>query len=412
MMILNYVLQDDCALLPVEWDCFSGDENADVDWSKSGAVHFVEDIPWRRWKITHLASDLVGEWWNVAERTGFAATCRGFRGCRNRFDWAWRRLAFLFLKRNQWILRLHFRLWLHLRSTRGVDASPAPRRSPADVLHVVPGLAEPANGIAVAARLIAAAQNADIVEARWFAKRGADLSQYREVWVHSCWTPMVWKSCRRVLRAGKPLVRMTHANYAPARLRFGALKKRLAAPVERFFLRKAARAVATCASEVEWISAYEKRVRKIETIDLKKFFKLDAPAVALPPEGGRPLHVLYLGRRHPLKGIEYLESAAKGKSGVELRIASDAAGEEKEKLWEWCDALVLPTLNENFGLVVAEALERGKRAIVTDGAPVWMECGDFGGRLVCVKGFCSAMPSRRAALLADAISQIRRGQTT
>jgi lipopolysaccharide biosynthesis glycosyltransferase len=107
MMILNYVLQDDKKLLPVEWDCFSGDENADVDWSKSGAVHFVEDTPWRRYKITHLASDLVEEWWKVADRIGVTAMTKGVRGCRNWFDWAWRRAAFLFLKYNQWILRLH-----------------------------------------------------------------------------------------------------------------------------------------------------------------------------------------------------------------------------------------------------------------------------------------------------------------
>ena len=33
--------------------------------------------------------------------------------------------------------------------------------------------------------------------------------------------------------------------------------------------------------------------------------------------------------------------------------------------------LVLPTLSDNFGLVIAEALERGKRVITTDGAPAW-----------------------------------------
>ena len=59
-----------------------------------------------------------------------------------------------------------------------------------------------------------------------------------------------------------------------------------------------------------------------------------------------------------------------------------------ERIWDWCDVLVLPTLSDNFGLLIAEALERGKRVITTDGAPVWepmgsvevMECGIGGVR--------------------------------
>lgn len=90
-----------------------------------------------------------------------------------------------------------------------------------------------------------------------------------------------------------------------------------------------------------------------------------------------PLHLLYLGRRHPLKGLEYLEAAVRQieKDSAPLRlcvrIISNAFGEELEKVWDWCDVLVLPTLSENFGLVIAEALERGKRVITTDGAPAW-----------------------------------------
>ena len=120
--VLNYVLQNDKKLLPRGWGVFSGDENADVNWSKSGCVHFVEDPPWRRWKCTHLMSDLVLEWWQLAEllaaKVGFVFD--GYRGCRNRFDYLWRRLAFVFLKRNQWLLRMNGKMWLHLRGTRGI----------------------------------------------------------------------------------------------------------------------------------------------------------------------------------------------------------------------------------------------------------------------------------------------------
>ena len=100
--------------------------------------------------------------------------------------------------------------------------------------------------------------------------------------------------------------------------------------------------------------------------------------------------------------------------GCELRIVSDAFGEEKEKVWDWCDILVLPTLSENFGLVIAEALERGKRVITTDGAPAWSpsasvtedkgDGNDYGGRLVYLKGYRDGLPDERVRLLKNAIN--------
>lgn len=88
-------------------------------------------------------------------------------------------------------------------------------------------------------------------------------------------------------------------------------------------------------------------------------------------------------------------------------------------MWEWCDVLVLPTLSENFGLVIAEALERGKRVITTDGAPAWeSECkmvsvkckvgggeiwSGYEGRLLYLKGYRDGSPEVRIALLEDAI---------
>jgi lipopolysaccharide biosynthesis glycosyltransferase len=118
--VLNYILQDEKRLLAKQWGAFSGDSNDEVDWMKSGAVHFVEDPPWHRYKVTHLASDLVEEWWNVAECAGIEIAGCGYHGCKNWLDWVWRRMAFLFLKHNQWIIRLHPKLWLHLRGTRGI----------------------------------------------------------------------------------------------------------------------------------------------------------------------------------------------------------------------------------------------------------------------------------------------------
>ena len=129
------------------------------------------------------------------------------------------------------------------------------------------------------------------------------------------------------------------------------------------------------------------------------------------------LHLLYLGRRHPLKGVEYLETAVnqiKESSAYSaslrlcVKIISSAFGEELEKVWQWCDVLVLPTLSENFGLVVAEALERGKRVITTDGAPAWGDGNTYGGRLIYLNGYRDGTPERRVELLASAIKDVIR----
>ena len=263
-------------------------------------------------------------------------------------------------------------------------------------LHIVPGLDDPCNGIAVAARLIAGGQDATLVDMREVVS--GQISVASEVWVHSMWMPQVWRACKTVKAAGLKLVRMTHANLDPVRLAYHGWKKRLVSPIERRLLRQADEIVATCDAEAEWIRAYEPRVKRIEIVDLKKFFRLPAE----PPhvcEGGRPVHLLSMGRRHPLKGLDVLEVALEGLAGYELRIASDIVGEEKEKIWEWCDVLVLPTLSENFGLVVAEALERGRRVVTTDGAPVWE--GQPG--VIYVKGFRAGTAAERASLLREAL---------
>ena len=76
-------------------------------------------------------------------------------------------------------------------------------------------------------------------------------------------------------------------------------------------------------------------------------------------------------------GVKICEAFAFIKKLVvkELKITSDAKDGKLEMVWEWRDVLELPTMSENFGLVVAEALERGKCVITTDDVPAWEELG-------------------------------------
>lgn len=109
--------------------------------------------------------------------------------------------------------------------------------------------------------------------------------------------------------------------------------------------------------------------------------------------------LLFLGRNHPIKGLEYLLRAwrvvqcrftdwrlrivgpnERGYGDEMRRLGANLGlervefvggkyGEEKLREYREADLFVLPTRHENFGLAVAEALAAGTPSIVTRGAP-------------------------------------------
>jgi glycosyltransferase involved in cell wall biosynthesis len=128
---------------------------------------------------------------------------------------------------------------------------------------------------------------------------------------------------------------------------------------------------------------------------------VDVPSDLHPSERTADLRMLFLGRLHPIKGIECLLKACSNLSArVDLRwrlsIAGggDAAyvaqirqqisslglqervsmigpvtGEGKQKLFEDSDLVIVPSHSESFGLVVAEALAHGVPVIASKGTP-------------------------------------------
>ena len=292
------------------------------------------------------------------------------------------------------------------------------------VLHICAGW-QPWNGAANIARMIMDEQRRaghEVSFATWAKVR--ELRAANEVWIHCGWLPCLWWAALW----GWNVHWMPECCYDPVRLKYHGWKKWLVGPIERFCLRRAKKLVATCEAEKGWIQTYlGKRCPPVVVTDIKRFFCLPNSRVEALPSN-RPLRLLYLGRQHPLKGLGCLEDAVKDVQGIELRVVSNAFGEEKEKVWDWCDILVLPTLSENFGLVIAEALERGKRVITTDGAPAWEpeECGNmemlqisnsniqsgsgiwkgYGGRLVYLKGYRDGTPELRIELLKNAIESL------
>ena len=261
------------------------------------------------------------------------------------------------------------------------------------ILHVVPGLGDPANGIVAAATRLAAEQRALGDEVSVSAScTVADSRLSDVVFVHSMWTPPVLRTCHAALRAGTPLVRVPHGCLNPAALRHSAWKKALVSPFERHYMRRAACILVTTETEKAAVKRWVRGAQRIEVVGMGID---DLLTPELPPKrtDDGPKTFLFVGRLHPLKGLDLLLAALP--TGAFLRVIAPDDGQQAryerlarrlgvadrvtflgvktgtEKLAEMrrADALVLPTHSENFGCAVAEALVVGTPAITTKGAP-------------------------------------------
>ena len=189
--------------------------------------------------------------------------------------------------------------------------------------------------------------------------RGADI-----VHVHGSWTFPVWWGARCGRKSGAKVVLSPHGSFDPVRLCHGRWRKMLVGPLDRMAARLATVVHATSFPEEEWIRKFIPGIERVVVIP--PGVECDEPPSLTAAH--HPLRILYLGRRHPLKGLDLLAEAVEGLD-VELKIADRAFGAEREELFRWCDVLVLPTRSENFGLVVAEALVRSRPVVVTRAAP-------------------------------------------
>ncbi|WP_428308311.1 glycosyltransferase [Lacipirellula sp.] len=152
-------------------------------------------------------------------------------------------------------------------------------------------------------------------------------------------------------------------------------------------------------------------------LDLSAYSELPGPEPALrafPQIQADKFKILFLSRVHPKKGVDLLIQAVaelrrRGRQAVQALIAGpgdeayvaelkrlaaslgvqDAVeflgmvrGVEKRSLYQAADVFVLPTHQENFGLVLAEAMACGTPVVTTRGADIWQELQTGGAEIV------------------------------
>src|SRR5262249_54822599 len=214
---------------------------------------------------------------------------------------------------------------------------------------------------------------------------------------HGLWLMPNVDAGRAALLARKPFIVAPRGMLAPAALAFSRLKKRAIWTLfQGKVVRRAACIHATSNQEHD----------EIRDFGLNNPVAIVPNGIDLPELGERPNSgaavgrvVLSLGRIHPKKGLDRLVRAwAKVESvypdwrlrivgpdelghagelaalAAKLRarrvsVEKSVAGDAKIAAYQQADLFVLPTLNENFGITVAEALAAGTPVIATKGAP-------------------------------------------
>lgn len=223
-----------------------------------------------------------------------------------------------------------------------------------------------------------------------------DIEHIHEIWHYPCYA-----AYRAAKKAKKPYIVTVHGALEPWCLNYKALKKKIyAALIQRRILNGAAAIHAITQDEVKHIQAFGVHspiVMIPNGIDPEEFYKLP-PREELErryPELEGKIVVLFLGRIHPVKGLDILARAfgriARDRGDVRLVIVGPdddgyqiqveqmlktygvrdktiftglLSGQEKLAALSRSDIFVLPSYSEGFSMAILEALACGVPVLI------------------------------------------------
>lgn len=220
-----------------------------------------------------------------------------------------------------------------------------------------------------------------------------ELRRQKTIYLASFFYPLSFVLAPIAVLLGKQVIWAPRGEASEAALQFGANRKKFIIRLIRRF-RKKIIFHATSEAEVEDI---RKVLGECRIVMIPVGMELPAPEQSVSTTS----NLLFLGRLHPIKGLEnLLEAIAQSKSfqnkqrmlilagysqhgydqvlskkmealGIQdqVKMIGRVDGQAKNSLLAGAYALVLPSFSENFGAVVAEALAQGTPCIVSTGAP-------------------------------------------
>lgn len=240
------------------------------------------------------------------------------------------------------------------------------------------------------------------------------------VHLHTPWELSNLQLAKVLRHIEKPYLVTVHGMLDDYSMQQKSLKKKifLALFGKRFFQR-ATEVHFTAEAEREqamnWISGSFLQQVQACAVDLSPYDNLPGPELARSTfqlSSGKP-KILFLSRVHPKKGLDRLIKAVRvlDKQGIDAELLVAGPGEQsyidtllqlaheqnvdakikflgmvqgqvKLSLYQAADVFVLPTHQENFGLVLPEALACGTPVITTRGTDIWHELAEAGAIIV------------------------------
>jgi glycosyltransferase involved in cell wall biosynthesis len=257
------------------------------------------------------------------------------------------------------------------------------------------------------------------------------------VHAHGVWEDVQHHAARIAHRFAKPYVMTPHGMLSPWSLGQKPLKKRIYMALRlRKDLNRAALVHVTSTTERDLLAPLKLtapiRVEPlgVELAEFQELPKQGAFRAKFPQVADRKI-VMFLGRLHPRKGMEYLIPALRraGLKDVALvavgpdsdnfrasleRTAADEGvadqvlftgmlrGRDRLEALTDADLFALPSEHENFGLVVVEALACGTPVLVSDGVALHREISEAGVGMTTKVGDVDALATELRRWLAGA----------
>lgn len=241
---------------------------------------------------------------------------------------------------------------------------------------------------------------------RWKNWLKENARNYDAAIIHGVWKFHGWVARRLLGRYGIPYWIYSHGMLDPwfdQRYPWKAWKKRLYWQlVEKKNIQRARGLILTSDEEKRQVRLrWDVEPAKMQTLPYGVNDPVAGPVVTAGQNFPQPRRLLYLGRLAEKKGLDllipafrkisrqspgkfllqiagppqdeaYLHQLKTWADGCpDIEFTGAVHGEQKEQLLRQCNALCLPSHQENFGLVVAEALARSRPVLLCKGVNIW-----------------------------------------